>query len=49
MFDKWQLEDLIIHLEYAKAKLEEEATEEEIKDVKRLIRLVRITQSKLVN
>lgn len=43
MFDKWELEDILIHLEYAKACLEDEkgVRAEDIRDVEKVIRLVR--------
>lgn len=40
MFTKAELSDLIIHLEYAKAHLEEEGTSLDVAEINGLIRLV---------
>lgn len=40
MFAKSELMDILIHLEYAKAKLEEEGTSVDVAEVATLIRLV---------
>ena len=41
MFTKSELENIKIHLEYAKAHLEEEGTKEDVAEIESLIRLVK--------